>query len=65
MTIAASLRMSSGSMLHSISHALVGVVLVAPLMNRKARCEVCVCHCAEGSTAVFQGRCDVAYEQLP
>ena len=36
MTIAAYLRMSSGSKLHSISHALVGVVLMALLMNRKA-----------------------------
>ena len=33
--IAASLRMSSGSMLHSISHALVGVVFMAPLMTVK------------------------------
>ena len=28
-------------------------------------CKVCVCRCAKGNTAVFQGRSDVAHVQLP
>ena len=28
-------------------------------------CKVCVCRCAKGSTAIFQGRSDVAHVQLP
>ena len=47
-------------------HALVGVVLMAPLMNRKAWFCILsnVARCvsvAKGSTAVFQGRSDVAH----